>query len=194
MRLILLCLGVLASLAPEVALADDVEALVYPSSDVELDVRLLSETMDQSAWSNLMLGSTYTSDQAIGVWCSVISSETPALAVSTAPMGFSNSSDCPNREGNTVLEIELPSSLLGDNRSFSWADGSESAIDQSVYLYLRGGTEGLGELSAIGKGVLAPLYGATAPELFQAGRQGGNEDTFFPNFCQMCGCCTEKQY
>lgn len=171
---------------PGAVLGEEIGTLIIPNLDVELNVPLVAQTTDAEIWAHTVLGNTTTSDQALSVWCNVISTEVPAIALSRAPLEASELDGCRGAQNQEIMIIELAPSLLGPSSAFS-PDGGGNA----VYLYLRSGDQGFVDLSGIGKGILYSSYGRSAPEVFQVGRQGGNEDKFFPNFCQMCDCCIE---
>lgn len=186
LRYLLSAIAFIVCSLPGAVFGEDIGALVIPNLDVNLNVPLVAQTTDADIWAHTVLGNTTTSDQALSVWCNVISTEAPAIALSRTPLEASELDGCRGAQDQEVMVIELAPSILGSGSAVS-PDGGGNA----VYLYLRGGDQGLVDLSGIGKGILYPSYGGSAPEVFQVGRQGGNEDTFFPNFCQMCGCCTE---
>jgi hypothetical protein len=171
---------------PGAVSSEDIAVLVIPGLDVNLNVPLVAQTTDVEIWAQTVLGNSTTSDQALSVWCSVISTETPAIVLSTSLLEESEIDHCQGAQSQNVMAIELTPSLLGPS-SAVLSNGDSNAI----YLYLRSGDQGFVDLSGIGKGILYPSFGELIPEVFQSGRQGGNEDEFFPNFCQMCSCCTE---
>jgi hypothetical protein len=183
---VLLFLAFSTGVLSNITMAEELGALLVPSHDVSVNVPLMSQTTDVEVWTQTILGTTTTSDQALSVWCNVISAETPAVAVSNSLLTASDIADCPSAQGRDVLQIHIDPLLMGAG-SAVLPENSGSP----VFLYLRSKSADYRDLSGIGKGLLYPSYGESVPDLFRIGRQGGNEDTFFPNFCQMCDCCQE---
>lgn len=172
--------------ATESAAQDNSNFVVFPTSEIQLNTGQFVNFGQDTDWTEAVRAYTDTSDRAVSVWCNDISASDAAIAVSAKSMSDIGLASCPTADTGNTLTIKVPRDRIP--QSYGDLSGLES---DHLYLFLRSSNaETHQELSGIGQRLLWEPYKDEAGEIFSV-TGGGPKDTFFPNFCQMCGCCTE---
>jgi len=166
---------------------DGATYVLYPYSEVRVNSEFLASVTDTENWSTSIQAYVSTSDQVLEAWCNGLGENAAAIAISTTKAADILGDGCGAARDSATMVIEVPKGRFTSN----FADLSNAETD-NLYFYLRNqGSDEFSALSAIGKGLLVDPYLNEGPHIFSIGRQSGIENGFFPNFCQMCGCCTE---
>jgi len=180
------CLLILSLLCPiQVAAESGTNFVVLPTSDIKLDTGQLARISKSSDWNEAIRAYTDTSDRAVSVWCNDISESQAALAVSAKSISEIGLANCPNADSSHAMTIKVPKELIPETY------GNMSGLEGDyLYLFLRSANnDSHTELTGVGQRILWEPYSDQAGDLFSV-EVGGPKDTFFPNFCQMCGCCS----